>query len=239
MKLKHSRLLLLFLALAALPFQSAFAQDDDFKFDFKPGKMRSKKSGSFEATLFWGFGPTIVTSNNEVSGTYYPEFKPFSSWSNDLGILGKLRLGGAESKMYLNTGLLWRYLNVETDDGALGLEDGNPVYFEFPEARNTELNVHTLSIPLLFEYRSRFAFALGGFMAYRLGSSSEVDTKVNGNRVKAKVYADFGLNDLLYGVTAQVGGKRARLYVNYYLNSLYKESTPYDFSVLNIGICLQ
>lgn len=128
---------------------------------------------------------------------------------------------------------------METKDAALGLMEKDPVYIDTPTATNTELNIHYLSLPLLLEYRSKFSFALGGFAAYRMGSTSEVDFKENGNRIKNKVYADFGLNNLQYGVTAQVGGKRVRAYANYFLNNLFKNDEPYDFSVLNVGVCFQ
>lgn len=216
------------------------AQDPEFNFD--PGMFAKKDANKrTDLTSFWGFGPTFVTSNNEVEGEYYPEFKPFASWSNDLGIVMRTRFGAPGTKFYLNYGLLWRYINVETDKGALGImgEDQDPFYSEDDDAVNTELNIHTLSIPLLFEYRSKVSVALGGFAAYRLGSTSELDEKVDGNRLDTQLSADFGLNNLLYGVTAQLGAKRIRLYMNYYLNNLFKDDEPYDFTVMNVGVCWQ
>ncbi len=214
------------------------AQDPEFNFD--PGMFARKDANKrTDVTSFWGFGPTFVTSNNEVEGVYYPEFKPFASWSNDLGIVMRTRFGAPGTKFYLNYGLLWRYLNVETDKGALWEDLGETFYQERDNADNTELNIHTLSIPLLFEYRSKFSIAAGAFAAYRLGSNSEVDGKQDGNRLDTRLSADFGLNRLLYGATAQIGAKRIRLYMNYYLNNLFKDDEPYDFTVMNVGICWQ
>ena len=212
--------------------------ENEINLDFNPEMFKMKKSTSRTGiTAYWGFGPTFVTSNVEENGVYYPEFKPFSSWSNDLGVMWHTRLGGQESKFNLFYGLLCLYINIETKEGRLELDaDDQPVYSEIVDVKNTELNIHTLSIPLLFEYKSKFSVAAGGFLAYRIGSSSEVDGKVNGNRYDTKLRADFGLNDLLYGVTAQIGAKRVRLYANYYLNNLFKEDSPYDFTVMNIGI---
>lgn len=202
------------------------------------GSFFPKSDKRTSPSLYWGFGPTFVTSNTEVVGVKYPEFAPFKSWSNDLGILLHTRLGGTESKFKVAYGLLWRYINIETNDWALGLVDGEPNYFQLDniDYKNTELNIHTLSIPLLFEYDSKFSFALGGFVAYRLGSSSESDFEIDGVLFKNTTVADFSLNDLLYGATVQVGGKHARLYANYYLNNIFKNDKPYDFTVLNIGV---
>lgn len=218
-----------------LPVPPAEAQIPDRSFRNPPIGMSGPGKRTNLAPL-WGFGPTIVNSGTELDGIYYPEFKPFASWSNDLGVMLRTRLGGDMSKVNLTYGLLWRYINVETDKGVLGLDGDNPIYFRDPEATNTELNIHTLSIPLMVEYRSKFSVAAGGFIAYRIGSSSEHDFKVDGNRFRTKLYSDFGLNDLLYGVSLQVGGKRARLYMNYYLNNLFAEDEPYNFTVMNFGI---
>lgn len=202
------------------------------------GSFFPKSDKRTSPTMYWGFGPTFVTSNIEEVGVEYPEFVPFKSWSNDLGIMLHTRLGGVESKFKVAYGLLWRYLNIETNEWPLGLADGEPNYFQTQniDYKNTELNIHTLSIPLLFEYDSKFSFALGGFAAYRLGSSSESDLEIDGVLFKNTTVADFGLNDLLYGATVQVGGKHARLYANYYLNNIFKNDKPYDFTVLNVGV---
>lgn len=203
------------------------------------GSFFPKSDKRTSPTIYLGFGPTFITSNVEEAGVDYPEFAPFKSWSTDLGIMLHTRLGGTESKFKVAYGLLWRYLNLETNEWPLGLLlDGEPNYFQLEniDYKNTELNIHTLSIPLLFEYDSKFSFALGGFVAYRLGSSSESDDENEGVLVKKTTVADFGLNDLLYGATVQVGGKHARLYANYYLNNIFKNDKPYDFTVLNIGV---
>ena len=202
------------------------------------GSFFPKSDKRTNPTMYWGFGPTFVTSNIEEVGVEYPEFAPFKSWSNDLGIMLHTRLGGTESKFKVAYGLLWRYINLETKQWGLEVQDSEPNYFQSDDfdVKNSELNIHTLSIPLLFEYDSKFSFALGGFVAYRLGSSSEVDFKDGDVLYKLTLVNDFGLNDLLYGATVQVGGKHARLYANYYLNNIFKNDKPYDFTVLNIGV---
>lgn len=233
--------LLMLTGMVMIPLASQ-AQDpepeNEMKMDFNPEMFKMNQgTGRTSITPYWGFGPTLVTSNIEVVGYQYPEFKPFSSWSNDLGVMLRTRLGGATSKFHLFYGVLWRYINVETDNLVLDLDDEMPIYFEpIPKANNTELNIHTLSVPLLLEYKGKVSFAVGGFAAYRLCSSSEYDFEQDGNDNSTSLKADFGLNDLLYGVTGQIGVKRARVYVNYYLNNLFADDSPYDFTVMNIGI---
>lgn len=214
--------------------------DNEMKMDFNPEMFKMNQgTGRTSISPYWGFGPTFVTSNIEVVGYEYPEFKPFSSWSNDLGIMLRTRLGGKESKFHLFYGVLWRYINIETDNSQLGVDvtTGNAIYFTpTPDADNTELNIHTLSVPLLLEYKGKVSFALGGFAAYHLCSSSETDYKSDQRDQFTTIREDFGLNDLLYGVTGQIGIKRARVYVNYYLNNIFADDSPYDFTVMNIGI---
>ena len=80
------------------------------------------------------------------------------------------------------------------------------------------------------------AIAAGGFVAFRVGSNSEADGELDNGKVETTLRADLGLNNVLYGVTGQIGYKKFRVYVNYYLNNLFAEDTPYDFTVMNVGV---
>lgn len=213
----------------------------DFKFDPSKFKMGNKHHKRTDVNAYWGFGPTFVTSNTEVQGTYYPEFKPWNSWSNDLGLMITTRLGGVNSPVNLNYGLLWRYINIETDQAVLDWDPDTevPAYFEDTDYDNTESNIHTLSIPLMLEYNRKFIIGAGGFIAYRIASSSEADGKTDRGDAEQTLRADLGFNDFFYGVSGHLGYKRFRVYMNYYLNNIFAKDTPYDFSVMNIGLCFQ
>ncbi len=236
-----------FLILALLAPVSSNAQepetdDTDVNFDFDPTKFKMAKKSGKRTNLegYFGIGPTFVTSNFEDGNSFVPEFKPWKSWSTDFGMMFRTRLGSAGSSFNINYGLLWRYLNVETDKAYLDWDPDTeiPMYenSDMDDVTNTELNVHTLSIPLMLEYQNKVAIAAGGFVAFRVASSSELDGELPNGDAESTLRADFGLNDVLYGVTGQIGYKKARIYVNYYLNNLFKEDMPYDFTVMNVGI---
>lgn len=244
MKSQPSIRILLILC-AFLPL-ALFAQDNDLKINLSPGAK--KKDAAAQKTSFsslFGFGPTFVSSRTEVNGTLYPEFKPFSSWSTDLGLQFRTRLGGPNSKAGLSLGLLWRYINIETDQAEFSdrLSSGNFDYNTEAgsvDYRNTELNVHTLSIPLLLDFSGeKWGFAAGGFFGWRIGNSSEIDFKYNKRQVDTTIRDEFGLNKTVYGLTGQLGHKRVRIYANYFLNNLFAESEPYDFRVTQVGLCFQ
>lgn len=239
--LKNSIAVLLILGLCMPCGLQAQEDGGNFNFNFGASRRASKENKKFSVTSVWGFGPTFVSSKFNASNTYYPDFKPFSSWSNDLGILSSLRLGGENSPMRLNLGFVWRYINVETDKGFLDVgTNGLPEYVLRQDAVNTELNIHTLSIPLTIEFARKFAVAAGGFVAWRVGSNSEYDYKLaNGDAFQSRRHNAFGLADMFYGITVQAGHKRARLFMNYYLNNLFANDTPYDFRAMTIGLYFQ
>ena len=237
---KNLFLLLLFGLFAFSPV-AMIAQEDndtDVEFDFDPSKFRkgkkSKKRTQTEG--LWGFGPTFVNTNTELENVTYPEFKPWSSWSNDLGLMFRTRLGGENSSISLDYGLLWRYLNVEFDEYGMDWDGEEVSFTQDNDLENSELNIHTLSVPLMLEYSNKFSIAAGGFVAWRIGSNIEADQSTDFGDLEATLRDDFGLNDLLYGVTGQIGYKKIRLYANYYLNNLFADDEPYDFTVLNVGI---
>lgn len=229
--------------LAFLP-NSLIAQDNDLKINLNPGgKNKDKASQKTSFTSLFGLGPTFVSFQNEDAGTVYPEFKPFSSWSTDLGLQFRTRLGGPNSKAGIVIGLLWRYINIETDQAEFSdrINAGTFTYNSRPgDYRNSELNVHTLSIPLLLDFSGeKWGFAAGGFFGWRVGNSSEIDFK-NGRRLEdTTLRDDFGLSKTLYGLTGQVGHKRVRIYANYYLNNLFATTTLYDVRVVQAGLCFQ
>ncbi|MEZ5031350.1 MAG: hypothetical protein R2787_08105 [Saprospiraceae bacterium] len=232
--------LLAFLWTSPVQLQAQEPEDNDVNFDFDPSKFKMGKKSGKRTNLegYWAFGPTFITNNNEVAGEFYPEFKPFNSWSNDLGLMFRTRIGGANSPVNINYGLLWRYINVETDQAYLDWDKETeiPFYTEDSELDNSELNVHTLSVPIMLEFQRKVAIAAGGFVAFRVGSNAEEDRELDNGKQEITLRADLGLNNVLYGVTGQIGYKKFRVYVNYYLNNLFAEETPYDFTVMNVGV---
>ncbi len=233
---------LIFTALLPLALN---AQDNDLNINLNPGGKKRDKAGQRTSfSSLFGFGPTFVSSQNEAAGTFYPEIKPFSSWSTDLGLQFRTRLGGTNSNAGLSLGLLWRYINIETDEAAFAKDASDAYVYGAPSGninyRNTELNVHTLSIPLLLDFTGKkWGFAAGGFFGWRVGNSSEVDFKDGKLLTDVTVRDEFGLNKTVYGLTAQLGHKRVRLYANYFLSNLFAENEPYDFRITQVGLCFQ
>lgn len=219
-------------------------EETDVNFDFDPAKFKMGNKSGKRTNIegYFGVGPTFVSSTKSVSSVLTPDFKPWSSWSTDLGVMLRTRLGGPNSGFNINYGLLWRYLNIETDKAYLDWDPMTkiPNYTDANNTdwTNTELNVHTLSIPLMLEFQKKVAIAAGGFVAFRVSSNSELDQELPSGDTESALIADLGLNDVLYGVTGQIGYKKARIFVNYYLNNLFKEDLPYEFTVFNVGIAV-
>lgn len=211
---------------------------DEFTFDFDPGKFRPMPGVKrTKPGLYWGFGPTFVQKGGDEAGYPLPEFKPFRSWSNDLGLVATTRLGSLQGRFSVQYGLLWRYLNVETDAAVLQWDNGQPRYVSSPDARMTEAHIHTLSVPLLVQYSGKVAVGLGGFLARRVASSSELHERLAGGvRQETILRADYGFRPWMYGLSAHLGARRFRVTCHYHLSSLFQEEVPYDVRLVQLGV---
>lgn len=82
-----------------------------------------------------------------------------------------------------------------------------------------------LNLPILLNFgfeESQFQIGVGGYVGYRFGGYSKTKD-ANGNKVRLK--DSYGMNDLFYGLTGEVGRRRGlKLFVRYDLNPMFKEN---------------
>ena len=89
-----------------------------------------------------------------------------------------------------------------------------------------------IMVPLDFKYyfgsgkfdKGRFFVGIGGEIGLLLNSSTKVKNKVNNNMTHSKIKDDFGLNQLKYGVSLQVGSGNFNLYYKMNLSELFEKN---------------
>lgn len=82
-----------------------------------------------------------------------------------------------------------------------------------------------INLPVLLNFgfeKSQLQLGLGGYVGYRLGGYSKTKDS-NGNKERLK--DDYGMNDLFYGLTGELGRRRGmKLFVRYDLTPMFKEN---------------
>ncbi len=127
-----------------------------------------------------------------------------------------------------------------------GFVNGNPVnqvaFVEnSKETEKSKLVMPYLNFPVLLNFgfkEDKFKIGFGGYVGYRVGGYS---MEKFSRRSEDKVKGDFGMNDFVYGVTAEVGKKNGMtLFVRYDMNKLFKESqTSFkDIQAFSVGFRL-
>lgn len=104
---------------------------------------------------------------------------------------------------------------------------GNQVAFLEGDERlsKSKLVMPYLNLPILLNFGfedSQFQIGLGGYVGYRFGGYSKIKD-ANGNKTRLK--DSYGMNDLFYGLTGELGRRRGlKLFVRYDLNPMFKEN---------------
>jgi hypothetical protein len=127
-----------------------------------------------------------------------------------------------------------------------GFVNGNPVnqvvfVKNSKETEKSKLVMPYLNFPVLLNFgfkEDKFKIGFGGYVGYRVGGYS---MEKFSRRSEDKVKGDFGMNDFVYGVTAEVGKKNGMtLFVRYDMNKLFKESQTglADIQAFSVGFRL-
>lgn len=105
--------------------------------------------------------------------------------------------------------------------------DNNAVSFveNTKPTEKSKLVMPYVNFPVMFNFgfkEDKFKIGFGGYVGYRVGGYTK-EKYVNGGKNKTK--GDYGFNDLMYGVTAEIGKRNGMtIFARYDLNKLFKES---------------
>lgn len=128
--------------------------------------------------------------------------------------------------------------NIRAGKGATQVQF-NPVVESLKKSKLTVATVQLPVIPQVSFYdtegRKTFHIGLGGFIGYRIDSYTKVKYQ---NNDKNRDHANFYLNDLQYGVAANIGLLKTDFFVKYNLNTVFRTNQGPDLHTISFGISL-
>jgi hypothetical protein len=96
-----------------------------------------------------------------------------------------------------------------------------------------------MSLPLMLHFETNpqklsrsFHFGIGGYAAVRLGSNLLMR---GSNKYKEKIGDNFGLNDFLVGLRAEMGFGPVNLYAAYSLMNMFKNGQGPNLTPFSVG----
>jgi flagellar hook-basal body complex protein FliE len=222
-------------------------ESDSVKNKVKIKISKSHREKRTKTYFLLNFGPTDAFEQLDREGVAYPTFKPWRSWSGNVGLVASSRLGGSSSFVYLNYGLLWKFTYLETkDDLQLSLVDGHPSYIApDPSVANSlnksQFSRQSLVVPLQLRFAGKGANALnvmlGGYGGLRLYAFQDLEYKTAiGEEARLRLRDDYKTNLWQYGATAAIGQRWWQLYADYELSNLFQDNPNYEYNVFNTGI---
>ncbi len=171
--------------------------------------------------------------------------KPFGSWYVGLNSTNTTWIGGP---LFLDWGLGVSWYNWKLEDPDYRIEKSdtrvelirNPAQaglkskltasyinaqvvpmFDFSRGRRRVTSIESNGVRFRRYSRRGFRFGLGGYVGYRLGSHSKFVFKDGGSREKDKENGNFFLENVRYGLRAQIGWKGVEIFANYDLNEVF------------------
>lgn len=129
------------------------------------------------------------------------------------------------------------------------LINSNVLQYENGQAKFTESSKPTakskfvvphINFPVMLNIglkKEGFRLGVGGYVGYRIGGYTKVHYKDNKN--KEKYNESLGLNDLKYGLTAEIGRRNGgAIFFRYDLNELFRSNQviPHDMQAFSFGI---
>lgn len=188
--------------------------------------------------------------------------KPWGSWYVALKRTHKMSTGG---RGFINWGYgvswyNWKFENRNTrivkDDNAIMFTEDNSVDGLKSKLTASYLNleiiptidysfgkreVHTVNhgnVKITRYKKVGLRLGLGPYIGYRLGSKTKVVYKINGDKRKDKDHDNFYLNDLRYGLRAQVGFNRTDFFINYDFNNVFESGKGPSLNAISFGLVL-
>ncbi len=239
---------------AAEDLEDAFDDDDDTFIDVASDSTKNKikiklgdrKSPKRTKSYFlFNFGPTDAFEQLENGNVAQPTFKPWRSWSGNFGLIFSTRLGGPSSIAYVNYGLLWKYVYLDTkDDLQLSIVNDEPEYIPssysntLPQSRLSRQSlIFPVQLRLAGKGADAFNLMLGGYGGIRLYAFQDLEFKsAIGEDVEMRLRDDYKTNLWQYGATAAVGQRWWQIYADYELSNLFQENPNYEYNVVNAGV---
>lgn len=123
------------------------------------------------------------------------------------------------------------------------LELNNFITNDSIDFKKSKLYSSYVQIPLMLQFQTapgrksrNFHIAIGGFGGLRIASHTK---QVSDERGKQKIWDDYNLNNVRYGITGRIGYRGLQFYANYNLSSMFRDDVQLpEITPLTVGISL-
>ncbi len=136
--------------------------------------------------------------------------------------------------------IAWYNFMLENSNVAV-FENGKTTFVtNTKDTRKSKLVLPYLNLPVMLNFglkEQKFKIGVGGYVGYRIGGYTSEKFISRGG--KQKTQGNYGFNDLLYGLTAELGKRNGlTLFARYDLNNLFKASQTQlkDIQAFSVGI---
>lgn len=188
----------------------------------------------------------------DQNGSQYA-IRPWGSWY--IGLNSTLRTQ-VSRKFFIEwgTGVSWNNFKFQ-DDNTLMMQDSLGVSFDtdtrdfsYKKSRLMVCYLNASIVPMFdlggHNRRSRwwdsnnsgFRIGVGPYIGYRIDSSHKLVYKDDGDKEKDKEKDDFYINNMRYGIRAQIGVRSADFFFNYDLNELFVEGKGPKLNAFSFGV---
>lgn len=224
-------------------------KDDDWD---KGRKFRYRRTRHY---FNFDFGTNNFLENGKFpdeDGAQYA-VRPWGSWYIGLNSILRTQV----SKNFFiewGVGVTWYNFKFQ-DDGTRIMKDSTGVQFttdprnvDFVKSKLTVSYLNASIIPM-FDFggsnrkarfwdsrKSPFRIGAGPYVGYRIESHSKLVYKEGSDKEKDKASNNFYLNNLRYGVRAQIGVGSADFFFNYDLNELFVENKGPKLNAFSFGV---
>lgn len=138
--------------------------------------------------------------------------------------------------------IAWYNFMLENSNVAVFENDKTSFVKNTKETRKSKLVLPYLNLPVMLNLgfkESKFKIGVGGYVGYRVGGYTREKYASNGG--KTKTQGNFGFNNILYGLTTEIGKRNGlTMFFRYDLNPLFKSSQTNlkDIQAFSVGFRL-
>ncbi len=230
----------------------SYESNDKKGFDVRISSDNSGPSRSYYRGRFFSrtdfavyLGLNSYTGQSDVSPDNLSELRVWPSRYIALSFRGNATLAnGKNTHLVLSYGPEFAWHNfMLINSHVLQYENGQA---RFAESNNStdksKFVIPHINFPVLLNIglkKEGFRLGVGGYVGYRIGGYTKVVYK--DNKSKEKYNESLGLNDLKYGLTAEIGRRNGgAIFFRYDLNELFRsnQTIPRDMQAFSFGIRL-
>jgi len=235
---------------------------------YRRERDRAVDQSRYNRRLYHSFNIDLGMNNYLENGSFPDgnnqlyTVKPWGSWYVGLTSTLRTRLS---NKFYIEwgAGVSWYNFKFTNYKTAIS-KDNNGVFFyenpmtdaEFTKSKLTVCYVNLSMVPMFdlggygrkpmvfngdrlnFDRRGSFRIGVGPYVGYRLDSYTKQVYEQGGDKHKTHYHDNYYLNNIRYGLRAQIGFRDTDIFFNYDMNELFIDGKGPQLNAFSFGITL-